>query len=436
MTTTADPTAPEARLAQVFDDDPWTMLSGGDNTSGVLTARGRVAGVPAIAYCTDARRMGGTLGAEECRHIVNAIDTAVREHCPVIGLWHSGGARLGEGVEALDGVGRVFDAMVRASGLVPQVSVVLGQEIGGAAYCPALTDIVVMVAEGRIVTGPHDGRSGVVHVTTKDEHGAYAHARQIVGLLGSQGEFDADSVRPGRDLLAMLPRDVKQPYDVKPFVRAILDTDADGQGVIEELRARWAPSMLTGLGRLGGRTVGVVANNTIYHEGRLTSAATDKAAQFIGMCDSFGIPLVVIADVPHSGDVQSVPEPDDVQHWAKLIRAFASAAVPRVTLLPRKAYGAGYVAMNSRSLGATAVFAWGRTEVAVMSARSMVRSLHHDALAAVPVDQRGGLFTQLVERQRIEGDVDHAVRLGVVDEVIEPRETGLRIMSALAGGRS
>jgi acetyl-CoA/propionyl-CoA carboxylase carboxyl transferase subunit len=444
---------PRVRLGQVFDSGSWSVCNGADDASGVLTGRGRIAGVPALAYCTDARTVGGTMGLEGCRHIVDAIDAATRERCPVVGLWHSGGARINEGVTALDGVGHVFEAMTRASGRVPQLSVVLGPAAGGAAYGPALTDVVVMAEEGRIfVTGPdvvhsvtgeridmeglggprvHTRKSGVVHVAARDEADAYRHARHLVGLLGGQGEFDLDAVRGGQDLLALLPRDPRLAYDVKPLVRTILDAGPDGLGTFEELQAKWAPNMLTGLGRLGRRTVGVVANNPIFQGGRLDSAAATKAARFVRMCASFGIPLVVVAEV--AADSPGADSDSAVWHGAKLVHAFANAGVPRVTLMPRRAYGEGYVAMNSRSLGATAVFTWAGAEVALLPARPSVRALHQDKLAAVSVAERTVLFTELVaQHQRVEGGVTRALALGMVDDVIEPWETGLRIASALA----
>ena len=346
---------PRVRLGQVFDPGSWDVLAG---AGGVLTGRGLIAGVPAVGFCTD--------GGAGCRHIVEAVDTAVLQGSPVVGLWASGG------IDEL-GAGPVFAAMTRAAGKVPQVAVVLGSAGGEAGYGPALSDVVVM-------TG--NGRKSEVHVTTKDEAGAYRHARHIVELLGAQGGFDLDTVRCGQDLLALLPQSHRQVYDVKALVRALLDAGADGLGIFEELQAKWAPNVLTGLGRLGRRTIGVVANNPIYRGGRLDSLAATKAANFVRRCDAFGVPLLVVAEVAADS---AGPESDgEAWHGSELVHAFANAAVPRVTLMPRKAYGEGYVAMNSRSLGATAVFTWAGAEVAVMPARPAVRTLHQHKLAAVP----------------------------------------------------
>jgi acetyl-CoA/propionyl-CoA carboxylase carboxyl transferase subunit len=439
---------PEVRLRALFDQGTLRLLVPRDD-SGVLAARGEVDGAPVVAFATDATRMGGAMGTEGCRHVVDAIDAAVRERVPVLGLWHSGGARLAEGVVALDAVGQVFAAMVRASGRVPQISVVLGPAAGGAAYGPALTDIVVMSAAGRIfVTGPevvrsvtgeqvdmerlggpepHGRRSGVVHVTTKDDESALAKARELASLLGRQGRIEPADVADDVDLAELLPEQTNRAYDVKPVVNALLA----GPGV--ELHAKWAPNIVTTLGRFAGRTVGVIANNPMRLGGCLDSTSAEKAARFVRMCDSLGVPLIVLVDVP--GYLPGVGQEWDgvVRRGAKLLHAFAEAVVPRVTLVTRKAYGGAYIAMNSRSLGATAVFAWPNAEVAVMGASAAVNILHRKKLAAAAPDQRETLRAELIEEQaRVAGGVNRALEIGVVDDVVKPIETRRRIAEALA----
>jgi acetyl-CoA/propionyl-CoA carboxylase carboxyl transferase subunit len=442
---------PEVRLRALFDRGSVRTLAGPDE-SGVMSARGQIDGSPAIAFCTDALRMGGAMGIEGCTHIVDAIDTAVRERVPVIGLWHCGGARLAEGVVALDGVGQVFAAMVRASGRVPQISVVLGPAAGGAAYGPALTDIVIMSGGGRIfVTGPevvrsvtgeqvdmerlggpepHGRRSGVVHVTTKDDESALSTARSLAAMLGRQGRLtpaDTESGDAGRDLEALMPAEANRAYDVKPVVAALLDEP----GI--ELHAKWAPNIVTMLGRLAGRTVGVIANNPLRLGGCLDASSAEKAARFVRMCDSLGVPLVVVVDVP--GYLPGLGQEWDgvVRRGAKLLHAFAEAVVPRVTLVTRKAYGGAYIAMNSRSLGATAVFAWPNAEVAVMGAGAAVNILHRKRLASAPVEKREELRAQLIDEQmRTAGGVERALEIGVIDDVITPVDTRRRIAEALA----
>jgi len=456
--TTVDRRDPEARLRALFDRGSLRPIAGRDtangvNDSGVLSARGQVDGTPVIAFATDATRQGGAMGSEGCRYIVEAIDLAVRERVPVVGLWHSGGARLAEGVVALDGVGQVFAAMVRASGRVPQISVVLGPAAGGAAYGPALTDIVIMSDHGRIfVTGPevvrsvtgeqvdmerlggpepHGRRSGVVHVTTKDDPSAIATARTLAALLGHQGRFSpADVVDV--DLATLLPEQSNRAYDVKPLVKKLLDEGREGDGPVE-LHGKWAPNIVTTLGRFAGRTVGVIANNPMRLGGCLDSASAEKAARFVRMCDSLGVPLIVLVDVP--GYLPGVGQEWDgvVRRGAKLLHAFAEAVVPRVTLVTRKAYGGAYIAMNSRSLGATAVFAWPDAEIAVMGASAAVNILHRKKLAAAPADEREALRVELIDEQtRVAGGVNRALEIGVVDDVVKPEETRRRIAEALA----
>ena len=453
-----DPREPEVRVAALLDADSVAPLLAPDS-SGVYAVRGRIDGTKVIAYCTDATKMGGAMGTEGCRHIVEAIDTAVRERCPVLGVWHCGGARLAEGVVSLDAVGQVFAAMIRASGRVPQISVVVGPAAGGAAYGPALTDVVVMSPEGRVfVTGPdvvrsvtgeqidqeglggaeaHGRRSGVVHVLASDEPDAYRRARRITSLFARPGMFDLHSVRKEENLRVLLPEQANRAYDVKPLLRGILDStiDEDGRTVsmFEELQAKWAPNIVVGLGRLGGRTVGVIANNPLRKGGCLDSLSAEKAARFVRMCDSFGVPLLVVVDVP--GYLPGVGQEWEgvVRRGAKLLHAFAEAVVPRVTLVTRKSYGGAYIAMNSRALGATAVFAWPEAEVAVMGAKAAVGILHRKRLAAAPDDEREALHAKLThEHERIAGGVDRAMAIGVVDEVIDPRHTRRKLAEALA----
>lgn len=444
---------PHHRISQLVDPGSIQLIHDREGV-GVVVARARINGSQVIVYCTDGSRMGGAIGADECPPIVNAIDQAVHDRCPVIGVWHSGGAKLAEGVEAMDAIGQMFAAMVRASGQVLQLSVVLGPAAGGAAYGPALTDVVIMSDGGRVfVTGPdvvrsvtgeqidmeglggpeaHGKKSGVVHVNADTETDAYARARRITTLFAKPGMFDLQSVRGERDLRALLPESPRRAYDVRPLVKGIIDESDDGT-TFEELQARWAPNIVVGLGRLGGRTVGVIANNPLRKGGCLDSLSAEKASRFVRMCDSFGVPLLVLVDVP--GYLPGVSQEWDgvVRRGAKLLHAFSEAVVPRVTLVTRKSYGGAYIAMNSRSLGATAVFAWPDAEVAVMGARAAVGILHRKKLAAASEDEREALHTQLTEEhEKIAGGVQRALNLGVVDEVIETSHTRQRLAEALA----
>jgi acetyl-CoA/propionyl-CoA carboxylase carboxyl transferase subunit len=273
---------------------------------------------------------------------------------------------------------------------------------------------------------PHGRRSGVVHVVAPTEDDAYAEARRLAWLLGDQGELDLAAVED-RDLGGLLPESVKRAYDVHPLVDAILDEPG------LELHPRWAPNIVTALGRFGGRTVGVVANNPLRLGGCLDSSSAEKAARFVRMCDAFGVPLVVLVDVP--GYLPGVGQEWDgvVRRGAKLLHAFAEAVVPRVTLVTRKTYGGAYIAMNSRSLGATRVFAWPGAQVAVMGAVAAVRILHRRKLSEVPEDLRPQVELELAaEHEIIAGGIEKAREIGVVDEVVEPGATRRALAAAIA----
>lgn len=443
----SDPRAPRTRLSQLFDDGVFTTITPEDDR-GVLAAVGRVHGTHAVAFATDPTVQGGAMGNDGCRAIVTAYDRAFADSAPIIGLWHSGGARLREGVASLDAVGRVFAAMTRISGKVPQISVVLGPAAGGAAYGPALTDIVVMAPSGRIfVTGPevvksvtgedvdmdnlggpepHGRRSGVVHIVTEDEAEALEQARTLANLLGSQGSLDLDAVND-IDMGAYLPDSARRAYDVHPLVEHVVD-----EGTFTELHARWAPNIVVGLGRLGGRTIGLIANNPMRLGGCLDSSSAEKAARFVRMCDAFAVPLVVLVDVP--GYLPGLGQEWEgvVRRGAKLLHAFAEAVVPRVTVVTRKAYGGAYVAMNSASLGATKVFAWPDAEVAVMGSVAAIRILHRRRLAEVPQESREQVELELAaEHEVISGGIARAVEMGVVDEVVDPAHTRRRVAEVL-----
>ncbi|EOM76079.1 acyl-CoA carboxylase subunit beta [Rhodococcus rhodnii] len=449
-----DPRDPLARLERLFDPGTTRLLHERDR-SGMLAATGTIDGVLTVAYASDATVMGGAMGIDGCRHVVAAIDHALDNDAPIVGLWHSGGARLAEGVEALHAVGRVFEAMVRASGRIPQISVVLGFAAGGAAYGPALTDVVIMAPEGRVfVTGPdvvqsvtgeqvdmdtlggprtHYTKSGVAHIAARDESDAVHRARRLVSMLCEQGRFDLGAAEHGdTDLRALLPASPRRAYDVHPIVDELLD-NVEGHSSFEELQGGYARSIVTGFGRLAGRTVGVIANNPLHLGGCLNSESAEKAARFVRMADAFGVPLVVLVDVPGYLPGVSMEWEGVVRRGAKLLHAFAEATVPRVTVVTRKIYGGAYIAMNSRALGATAVYAWPDAEVAVMGAKAAVGILHRRALAAAPDDERDALHDRLAEEHALAaGGVDRAIEIGVVDEEIDPARTRSTVAAALA----
>jgi acetyl-CoA/propionyl-CoA carboxylase carboxyl transferase subunit len=441
------PRDPIVRLEALFDAGTMETLSMPEG-GGAVAAAGLVEGNSVVAFASDPRVQGGATGAEGCAVIVAAYDEAIARGVPVIGLWHSGGARIAEGVASLHGVGTVFAAMTAASGVVPQISVVLGPAAGGAAYGPALTDIVILSGQGRIfVTGPdvvrsvtgeevdmarlggpepHSRRSGVVHLVASDDTEALSYARTLASLLCEQGKVSPEAVA-ARDLSGVLPDSARRAYDVHLLTSRLLD----GRSI--ELHPKWAPNIVTMLGRLAGRTVGVIANNPVRLGGCLDSASAEKAARFVRFCDAFGVPLVVLVDTP--GYLPGVGQEWDgvVRRGAKLLHAFAEATVPRVTLVTRKAYGGAYIAMNSRSLGATRVFAWPDAEVAVMGSVAAIRVLHRRRLATVPPEKLHEAETALAaEHEATIGGLGRAVEIGVVDEIISPADTAAAIAAAIA----
>jgi acetyl-CoA/propionyl-CoA carboxylase carboxyl transferase subunit len=388
------------------------------------------------------------MGNDGSRAIVTAYDRAFADSAPIVGIWHSGGARLREGVLSLDAVGRVFAAMTRISGKVPQISIVLGPAAGGAAYGPALTDIVILGPQGRIfVTGPevvrsvtgedvnmetlggaepHGRRSGVVHIVSETEQDALDEGRRLVQLLGHQGSLDMSKI-DDVDLGAFMPESARRAYDVHPLVEHFVDADS-----FVELHARWAPNIVVGLGRLGGRTVGMVANNPLRLGGCLDSNSAEKAARFVRMCDAFAVPLVVLVDVP--GYLPGVGQEWEgvVRRGAKLLHAFAECVVPRVTVVTRKAYGGAYIAMNASSLGATKVFAFPTAEVAVMGSVAAIRILHRRRLSEVPDENRAQVELELAaEHEVISGGIARAVEIGVVDEIVDPTQTRRAVAQVL-----
>ena len=443
-----DPRNPNHRLAAFLDDGSLELITA-DDDSGMLAATGTVGGQPVVAFASDATVMGGAMGVAGCKAVVAAYERALADEVPVVGLWHSGGARLPEGVVSLHAVGEVFAIMTRASGKIPQISVVIGAAAGGAAYGPALTDIVILAPEGRIfVTGPdvvrsvtgedvdalrlggpepHGRRSGVVHVLAESIDDAFARAGTLCTLLSDQGDFDVSGMTDV-DLAEQLPESTKRAYDVHPLVDELLDCSPS-----QELHARWAPNIVTTLGRLGGRTVGVIANNPMRLGGCLDSSSAEKAARFVRMCDAFGVPLVVLVDVP--GYLPGVGQEWDgvVRRGAKLLHAFAESVVPRVTVVTRKTYGGAYIAMNSRSLGATKVFAWPDAHVAVMGSVAAIRILHRRRLAEVDEAERAEVEQELAdEHDRLSGGLERAVEIGVVDEIVEPAQTRSAVAAVLA----
>lgn len=437
---------PIDRLEALLDTETLLITDKGD---AVVCGRGRVDGVAVAAFATDPEVQGGALDAGSCQAIARTIERAAQEGSAVVGLWHSGGAKLQERVESLDGMGRIFAASTAASGRVPQISVVLGPAAGGAAYGTALTDVVIAAPDARMfVTGPavvravtgqdldakalgspevHGRLSGLVHVEALSAPDALLTARRLVRLLAGPAH-PAATAPPEPRLDDVVPSSHRRAYDVNALVRLLLDRDQDSV----QLHPRWAPNVATWLGRMGGRTIGILANNPISLGGCLDALSADKAARFVRTCDSLGVPIVVVVDVP--GYLPGPAQEWDgvIRRGAKLLHAFAESTVPSFTLITRKAYGGGYIAMNSKSLGADAVLAWPGAEIDVMGPEAAVQVLHRKALAALAPEDRAAAAAELVRQQQPGGGVRLALELGLVDRIVQPAETRTVLVELLA----
>jgi propionyl-CoA carboxylase beta chain len=380
-----------------------------------------------------------------------ALDTGI----PVVGLKDSGGARIQEGVAALDGSGRIFERNVRASGVIPQISVVMGPCAGGAVYSPALTDFVFQV-EGTshmFITGPdviktvtgeevtmeelggahtHASKSGVTHFVYPTGRDALEAVRYLLSFLPQNNQerapYFAPTDRADRidDVLdAIIPDSSNQPYDMLDVITTVLD-----DGEFFEVHEQFARNIVVGLGRLDGHTVGIVANQPAFLAGTLDIEASEKAARFVRFCDAFNIPLLTFVDVP--GFLPGVDQEHSgiIRHGAKLLYAYCEATVPRITVITRKAYGGAYLVMNARGIRADLVYAWPSAEIAVMGAQGAVNIIHRRDLADAddPETKRVELVTDYETKFN---NPYVASELGLVDEVIEPRETRAKLIRAM-----
>jgi acetyl-CoA carboxylase carboxyltransferase component len=410
---------------------------------GVVGAAGRVGGRPVFCFAQDASFAGGSLGAQHAETVLRVMRLAGGAGAPVIGFVESAGARMQEGLAALGGFGRIFQENVALSGRVPQISILTGLSAGGGSYSPALTDFVIMVeGASMFLTGPDVVREAIGEVVTADELGGTAvHQRNGVCDLVAPNDFEAAAL--ARELLSYLPqsarqeppraerlppgpaaavpRDGRRAYDM----RAVVGSLADG-GDLLELAPRWARNMLTAFARIEGRPVGVVANQPRHLGGVIDSDAAQKAARFVRTCNAFGLPLVVLVDTPGFMPGRRQEAAGVIRHGATLLHAFAAAAVPRLTVVLRKAYGGAYITMNSKDLGAHLTFAWPQAELGVMAAPQAVRIVHRRTLAAAaePDAERARLADEYAG-EHLGAHV--AAREGFIDEVIAPGETRARL---------
>ncbi|MGC1850852.1 MAG: carboxyl transferase domain-containing protein [Solirubrobacterales bacterium] len=418
---------------------------------GVLTGIGTVDGNPVACYSQDARVAGGSLGAAQAGAIVRLLGIARDAGMPVVSFLESSGARIQEGVAALTGYARIFNEIVALSGVVPQISIVVGTCAGGSAYAPALTDFVIMTRPSAMfLTGPRVVRevcgeeisiaglggsrvhhaNGVSQLIVDSEPEATAQARRLLAFLTHRSERSGSpaigDLPATRDPGALLPSRPSAVYDVRDIVVALTDR-AD----LLELDAKWAPNLVTGFARIGGRAIGVIANQPKFIGGVIDIHASDKAARFVELCDAYELPLVVLVDTP--GFMPGARQERDgiIRRGAAIVRAFAAARVPRFTVILRKAYGGAFIAMNSAQLGATLVYAWPEAEIGVMDPHSAVGLIHRTALAEASNPE--GLHRSLASEYRHRHCAAlAAAHQGFVDEVIAPAQTRERLRSALA----
>ena len=420
----------------------------------VITGWGAIDGRSVLVFAEDFTRFGGSLGEVVADKICKVMDLAMDTGTPLIGLKDSGGARIQEGVLSLHGYGRIFERNVRASGVIPQISVVMGPCAGGAVYSPALTDFIYQVENTShlFITGPdviktvtgeevsmdelggahaHAMKSGVTHFVVHDDREAMEEIRYLLSFLPANNmevppfftPFDPPD-RKDEALTTMIPDAPNQPYDVKDVIESLVD-----DGEFYEVHTEFAANIVVGFARLDGYTVGVVANQPAVLAGTLDIDASVKGARFVRFCDAFNIPLLTLVDVPGFLPGVSQEHGGIIRHGAKLLYAFSEATVPRITVILRKAYGGAFLVMNARAVRADIVFAWPTAEIAVMGAQGAVNIIHRRELAAAddPEAIRDELVSDYEERF---ANPYVAAEYGLVDDVIEPRETRPRVIRA------
>ena len=422
---------------------------------GVVCGYGTIDGRLVYCFAQDFTVYGGSLGEMHGLKICKILDMALKTGAPVIGLNDSGGARIQEGVASLGSYAEIFFRNVRSSGVIPQISVIMGPCAGGAVYSPAITDFVVMVEETShmFITGPeviktvtneevgfedlggattHATKSGVTHFTAKDDHVALDIVRELVSLIPSNNLDIAPAIetsdpleRSCDSLDSLVPEDPSRPYDMGEVIQEVLDLDS-----FLEIQDGFAPNIIIGLGRLGGQSIGVVANQPMHLAGCLDIDASVKAARFVRFCDAFNIPLLTFVDVPGFLPGASQEWGGIIRHGAKLLYAFAEATVPKMTVITRKAYGGAYDVMSSKHIRGDYNIAWPTAELAVMGAKGAVQIIHRRRIDSSKNPEQ--------ERQRLVDDYEEsfanpykAAALGYLDDVIVPSETRSALVKAL-----
>ncbi len=416
-------------------------------TDGVITGFGTVDGRKVCVFSQDFTVYGGALGEVFAEKIHKIMDLSASLGVPMIGLNDGAGARIQEGVVSLHSYGGIFHRNVQASGVIPQISVILGPCAGGAVYSPAMTDFIFMVDQTShmFITGPdvvktvtgedvtleqlggamsHASKSGVAHLVGPDEHAVLDEVKFLLGFLPANNmelpPIEAGGDDPERlceDLRDILPATSNQPYDMKKIIASVVD---DGEYL--EIHAHYAMSITCGFARIGGRPVGIVGNQPAVLAGVLDIHSSEKAARFVRTCDAFNVPLVTFVDVPGFMPGTDQEYGGIIRHGAKLLYAYCESTVPRIQVITRKAYGGAYVVMNSKSIGADLAFAWPSAELAVMGPQGAVEIVYRRELADAkdPEARRAELVDEYAERY---SNPYQAAERGYVDDVIDPAET-------------
>lgn len=434
-----------------YFDMPETEIA----ADGVITGFGKVAGRTVFAYAQDFTSRAGTLGEMHAKKICKIMDTAMRAGAPVIGFCDSGGARIQEGVDALAGYGEIFYRNAIASGVIPQITAIMGPTAGGAVYSPAMTDWIFMVKKTSymFITGPdviravtgeeitqeelggamaHNQTSGVAHFACESDRDAIEKIKTLLSYLPSNNLEDP-AVTPSTDppdrlvpdLDGLVPDNTAATYDMKDLLRAVVD-----DGVLFEPHEYYAQNMITAFARLGGYVVGIIANQPSVLAGCLDVNASDKATRFIRFCDAFNIPMLTFSDVPGYLPGKDQEWMGIIRHGAKLLWCYSEATVPKLTVITRKAYGGAYIAMCSRHLGADMVFAWPTAEIAVMGAEGAANIIHRKEIKSAPDPERKK-EEKIREYRELFANPYIAASRGYIDQVIVPRETRVRLYEAL-----
>jgi len=422
---------------------------------GVITGYGTVEGRQVFVFAQDFTVFGGSLSSSHARKICKVMDLATEVGAPIVGLNDSGGARIQEGVESLAGYAEIFLRNTLSSGVVPQISLILGPCAGGAVYSPAITDFIIMARDTSymFITGPdviktvtheevskenlggamaHNQKSGVAHFAADNEEQAIQIARELLSFLPSNNAEDPpvapnedDPNRTAESIKTLVPNNPNKPYDMKQIVRAVVDN-----GQFLEVQEHFAKNMVVGFARLGGRPVGIVANQPEVLAGCLDIDGSVKGARFVRFCDCFNLPLITFVDVPGFLPGTSQEWGGIIKHGAKLLYAFAEATVPKVTVITRKAYGGAYDVMASKHIRADINYAYPTAEIAVMGPEGAVNIIFRNELTAAQdaVDERVRLVAEYREKF---ANPYKAAELGYIDEVIQPEQTRPRLVRAL-----